>query len=203
LDRRGFGKVPFAPCRSAKTYANTLNGWYTFEVRVISSDGVTDPTPATYQFYVGVAYAHAQITAHPARLIGQTSATFDFRADAPGAPGATFRCQLVPLGQPEAAFTPCTSPRTYIGLAHNLYDFQVEAVTSDGFAEPLPVEYQFAVDPDPPTVTTPAASLAGGQQLERELLYARDGLQEAQHTIQAQTTSSTPVLLDGFVSLRQ
>jgi hypothetical protein len=166
LLRHGYDPGPFAPCRPRYTgtqiYHNTPNGSYTFQVRAISRDGVIDPTPVSYHFTVQTAYAHARITSHPPPLTGDTSAAFAFTSSTVG---ATFQCRIVPFGQAAGPFSPCMSPVAYHGLAHNLYDFQVEAVTPDGYAEPLSAEYHFAVDPDPPLVSRPTIALALGQQL--------------------------------------
>jgi len=161
LERRGFDAVPFAPCSSPKTYSGLPNGLYRLDARAISLDGAADPTPASSWFKIAVSYAHARITAHPAKLIGKTTATFKFTS---ATPNATFKCRLTPLFQVPKAFKACASPMSYHALTHSAYSFQVEAVTSAGLVEAAGDSFQFAVDPDPPAVTAPAFTVAPGQQ---------------------------------------
>jgi hypothetical protein len=147
--RRGFDVGPFSPCASPETYRNSPNGYYTFQVKAVSKDGVPDPTPASILAVVEVAYAHALITSHPAKLIKKTSATFGFTStNTP--PAAKFRCRLTKYLERPAAFKPCSSPITYHGLVHDLYTFQVQAITSGGFVQPTATGYTFAVHPTQP-----------------------------------------------------
>ncbi len=162
LDRRGFDVAPFSPCTSPLTYKATPNGSYAFRVRAVSIDGAPDPTPAEVRFVVKVTYARAVITSRPAALIGHTHATFKFGGTLPG---ATFKCRLTKFLQAPHAFKPCSSPITYHGLVHDVYSFQVEAITDKGYVQPNATGYRFAVDPVPPVVTAPVASIAKGQQL--------------------------------------
>jgi hypothetical protein len=162
LDRRGFDVAPFSPCTSPLTYNGNPNGDYEFAVRAVSIDGAPDPTPAEVHFVVDVTYARAVITSHPAALIGHTHATFKFAGTLPG---ATFKCRLTKFLQKPHAFKPCSSPMPYHGLVHDVYSFQVEAITDKGYVQPSATGYRFAVDPVPPVVTAPVASIAKGQQL--------------------------------------
>jgi hypothetical protein len=148
LVRRGFDVGSYTPCSSPKTYRNTRNGYYTFQVKAVSRDGAPDPTPAALPAEVEVAYARAVITSHPASLIKTASATFAFTStNTP--PAATFRCRLTKYLERPAAFKPCSSPITYHGLVHDLYTFQVEAITSSGFVQPSATGYTFAAHPAP------------------------------------------------------
>jgi hypothetical protein len=162
LDRRGFDVAPFSPCTSPLTYNGNPNGDYAFAVRAVSIDGAPDPTPAEVRFVVDATYARAVITSHPAALIGHTHATFKFGGTLPG---VTFKCRLTKFLQKPHAFKPCSSPATYDGLVHDVYSFQVEAITDKGYVQPNATGYRFAVDPVPPVVAAPVASIAEGQQL--------------------------------------
>jgi hypothetical protein len=163
IRRHGYDQAPFAPCPAKQTFHNLPNDTYALQVRAISPDDMADPTPASLRFKVATAYAHAKITSHPAKLIGETTATFAFTADAPG---ATFKCRLTPLFQTPGAFKACSSPKSYSGLAHGVYSFQVVGVTSAGIAEPGGDSFQFAVDPKGPKVTVPVPALVVGQQVD-------------------------------------
>ncbi|OLT23482.1 hypothetical protein BJF78_32250 [Pseudonocardia sp. CNS-139] len=112
--------APFAPCVHAVEYEfDELDvGAHDFRVQATDFEGNVGP-PARYDWVIlGVTTA---ITAGPAFTPGaggepatggdttDTVATFEFAANAAD---ATFVCSL-DLGQ----FLPCTSPRTYTGLA--------------------------------------------------------------------------------------
>lgn len=162
LDRRGFDPASYSPCTSPQTYKDLPNGSYALFVRAVSSDGAPDPTPAVVRFKVLVAYAHAVITSHPATLIGRARATFKFSSTTPG---ATFQCRLTKFLRVPRAFMPCSSPITYHGLVHDVYSFQVQAITRRGFVQPDAAGYQFAVDPVPPAVSSPVASIFEGEEI--------------------------------------
>ena len=111
--------VAFAACTSPRNYTSLTGGGHTFQVRSVNTAG-TDPTPASFTWTVTP--PDTTITASPASASTSTSASFSFTA-APT--GATFQCSL-----DGAAFTTCTTPTTYTGLASTSHTFQVRAVTS-------------------------------------------------------------------------
>lgn len=68
--------------------------------------------------------------------------------EVPAKSAALFRLTKY-LARP-AAFKPCSSPVTYHGLVHDLYTFQVQAITSRGFVQPSATGYTFADQPTQP-----------------------------------------------------
>lgn len=107
-------------------------------VQVVAADTLASPT----------------ITSKPADPVSSTSATFAFT----GPSGATSKCQLD--GAP-AAFAPCTSPKTYTGLAMGRHTFQVKAFL--GSKVSAPTSYSWTVDtvpPPAPSITAKPSALS-------------------------------------------
>jgi N-acetylglucosamine-6-sulfatase len=63
--------------------------------------------------------------------------------------GSTFECSL-----DGAAFTACTSPRDYTGLALGQHEFRVRATDPQGNVDPAPAHYVWKVVPPPCTSAT-------------------------------------------------
>jgi YVTN family beta-propeller protein len=110
-------------CSSPVAYANLAKGSHTFQVRARDSVGTVDPTPAMFQWTSG-SPPTVTITGKPASRSTSTSAEFTFRSKDPG---ATFECSL-----DGAAFSPCSSPQDYDGLAGGKHTFSVVAVDAAG-----------------------------------------------------------------------
>lgn len=90
------------------------------------------------------------ITGKPTNPTASTSATFAFT----GAPsGGSYQCKL-----DAAAFSACTSPKTYTGIATGSHTFQVLAV--DKSKQSTPVSYSWTVDATPPVVSSIARAVA-------------------------------------------
>ena len=89
------------------------------------------------------------IATHPSLVSSTTSATFTFTSEL----RATFGCSL-----DGAAYTSCTSPKSYSGLAnHAIHTFRVRATDSAGNVDPTPASYSWIVwaagDTTPPDTT--------------------------------------------------
>jgi hypothetical protein len=92
------------------------------------------------------------ITSKPASRTSQTSATFAFS----GGSAVTYQCSL-----DGAAFSSCTSPKSYSGLAVGSHTFQVRARRASGEVSPA-AYYTWVIDrtpPPAPTITSRPASL--------------------------------------------
>jgi hypothetical protein len=100
------------------------------------------------------------ITDGPDDPTNDTSATFSFEGldDEEADPG--FECRLdSPL---DAAFTPCSSPRTYTGLGSGTHRFEVRAVAG-GDRDPTPAALTWTIDAVAPETTLhsgPAGTIA-------------------------------------------
>jgi hypothetical protein len=80
------------------------------------------------------------------------TATFEFSADDPS---ATFVCRLSVNSAP-GIFEPCTSPKTYSGLAPGIYVFEVALADQSGQPASAVAFRQFSVAPSPQPAQTPA-----------------------------------------------
>jgi hypothetical protein len=96
-----------------------------------------------------LALASPAITSKPAAATTATTATFAFTG--PG--GATFNCRL-----DAATYSPCTSPKTYPGLAEGTHTFSV--IAGKGADQSEPTTYTWKVDLTPPAA--PAISAKPG-----------------------------------------
>ena len=131
----------YTACTSPKTYPNLAKGSHVFRVRA-TKDGSPDPTPSEWEFTNGPP-PKVRMTAKAPKTT-QGTATFSFAS--PDA-GATFECSLDGSG-----FTPCTSPKTYTGLAAGSHTFSVHAVDAAlRVGDALLVKW--TVDLDPPETT--------------------------------------------------
>lgn len=112
-----------------------------------------------------------RIDAGPADPTTDTGATFAFSASEP----ATFTCSL-----DGAAFTPCTSPVTYTGLAVQAHAFRVLATDRAGLADPIPAARAWTVTAPPTcaggTVTLSAAADAWVSEKDPAKNFGSDGI---------------------------
>lgn len=95
------------------------------------------------------------ITSGPATITNTASAIFSFTATESG---STFACSL-----DNAAFSLCTSPASFSGLANGSHTFQVRATDVVGNTDPSPAAWSWTIDTVAPTVTstTPADRASG------------------------------------------
>lgn len=135
------------------------NGTYSFNLVADSSDGadfnskeaasnrpqlvietekpLSDATPP-----------ETMIDSGPSGTVSLTSATFSFSATEAG---SSFECRL-----DGAAFTPCTSPTSYSGLADGSHTFGVRATDPAGNTDPTPASRTWTIDTTEPTPPPPA-----------------------------------------------
>jgi uncharacterized repeat protein (TIGR03803 family) len=92
------------------------------------------------------------ITGAPEALTGSTTATFQFAATEAG---SGFACSL-----DGAAFTACTSPATYDGLASGPHAFEVVAIDPEGNVDPTPARHEWTIDAVPPDTSITSAPAA-------------------------------------------
>ena len=109
-----------------------------------SSTNVIDRPTAVYSC-PGSLPPDTSITGQPPDPANTGSAVFSFMGtDNVTAPtDLTFQCAL-----DGAAFTACTEPQTYTGLADGLHTFQVRARDEDGNVDPTPASYAWVVQTD-------------------------------------------------------
>ncbi len=130
----------FAPCATTGiTYPGLANGPHTFQVRAIGPSGNVDPTPAAYSLTVQVAVTQPPQTIFslkPKRRSTDTTPTFRFRADSPG---ASFQCAV-----DGGRFKTCHSPFTTPKLKPGRHTFSVRSLLN-GLTDPTPAKFTFQV----------------------------------------------------------
>lgn len=122
-----------SPCLSPKTYTNLPDGDHVFTVSSTDAAGNTGQDAHTWRIETKLAVA--TLSDKPRNPSTSTSARFHFASRA----GATFECSL-----DGAAFTACTSPKDYAGLAQGGHTFAVRA--KDGAGTGPAMSYAWSVD---------------------------------------------------------
>jgi hypothetical protein len=136
-------------CAAPASYAGLADGAHTFRVRACTTS--CDTTPAVRTWTVATATLDTVITAGPPAVVATTSATFAFASTGT----ATFRCQL-----DGAAWTVCTTPTSYAGLAAGSHTFAVRACDAAGTCDPSPALSTWTIDitaPDSVITSAPPA----------------------------------------------
>ena len=127
----------------------SADGTFNFTVQVEDSQAMTAIKDLSIVVAPDVTPPETTITINPPTLSNSTSASFSFTSSEPG---STFQCKL-----DGAAFTSCTSPQTYTGLAGGSHTFQVRATGTAGNTDPTPASYTWTVDTAAPIITGVAA----------------------------------------------
>jgi hypothetical protein len=139
----------FAACSSPHTTAVLGDAAHTFEVRASDAAGNRDASPASRAITVDTTAPQTTITTAPTATTTSTSASFSFSSNEAG---ATFECSL-----DGAAFTACTSPRDYAGLATGAHQFSVRGRDTVGNTDASPAGHSWTISA-PPQGCGPAAT---------------------------------------------
>ena len=133
-----------------KTYKDLAVGEHELLVRAKNNRSQVDLTPATYRWTIKplpettidpASGPTDQLDTEQGVQTEETGASFTFSSDQPG---ATFECSL-DATETTGSYEPCTSPKTYTGLAFGEYDFFVRAVDADGNVDPTPAEFSWEI----------------------------------------------------------
>ena len=119
-------------------------GNHTFNVKATDGAGNTDATPASFTWTI---LPNTFINNGPAADGGatnSTSATFTFTSTDPT---ATFGCSL-----DNAAFTACTTGKSFTKLKVGAHNFKVQA-TAGGVTDPTPASVSWTIDKTAPNTT--------------------------------------------------
>jgi CSLREA domain-containing protein len=141
----------FAVCTSPHATAALSDGAHSFEVRASDAAGNTG-SAASRAFTVDTAAPQTTITSGPPATTSSTSGTFTFTANQQG---SSFECSL-----DGAAFTACTSPRDYTGLASGAHHFSVRASDAVGNTDATPATHSWTISSPPPGCGPAATALA-------------------------------------------
>jgi hypothetical protein len=134
----------FAACTSPQSYAGPLSeASHTFQVRSTDPAGNTGPAASHTWTVLDTTPPTTTITAKPSNPSNVTSPSFSFTSNEPG----TFECQLDSSG-----YSPCTSPKTYTGVAEGSHTFNVRAIDVAGNVS-TGASATWTVDTTAPTTT--------------------------------------------------
>ena len=132
----------FTPCTSPKTYTDLADGSHTFAVRATDAAGNAG-ADTSYTWTIDTVAPTVAITDMPSDPSNDSSPSFSFTASQAG---STFACHLN-----GAAFAPCTSPKSYAGLAQGTHTFTVKTTDPAGNTGPE-TTYTWTIDTAAPTV---------------------------------------------------
>ncbi len=137
----------FGSCPNPATYSGLSDGAHTFQARAVDPAGNPDPSPSSHAWTIDATPPDTTIgPSAPASLTTATGATFDFSSSEPG---STFQCSL-----DGAAFTSCSSPKSYSALADGSHTFQARAIDTATNTDPSSASYTWTID-----TTAPVASI--------------------------------------------
>ncbi|HEX9696471.1 MAG TPA: hypothetical protein VGB64_09200, partial [Actinomycetota bacterium] len=137
----------FASCTSPATYASLAEGTHTFNVKASDAAGNTGPA-ATHSWTIDITPPDTTITSGPSGTTTDNSATFGVGASE----SATFACAF-----DGGAWSACTNPASYSGLADGAHTFQVRATDLAGNVDPSPASRAWTIDTTPPAVSITSA----------------------------------------------
>jgi hypothetical protein len=107
-------------------------------VRAKDTAGNQDPTPAERRWTIDTAVPDTNIDGGTMGPMPYPEASFPFSSPDPS---ARFECSL-----DAAAYTTCTSPKQYTGLADGEHTFLVRAIDPAGNVDPSPARREWSVD---------------------------------------------------------
>jgi hypothetical protein len=121
-------------------------------VRAVDAEGNADPTPARFTWTVndGTPPETTIGAGAPAATTNNVNATFNFTASEAG---STFACSI-----DNGSYFPCTSPRTYTGLAAGPHVFRVRATDAAGNTDQSPATYDWSIDTAAPDTSIGAGA---------------------------------------------
>ena len=142
----------YTACSSPKDYSDLAAGSHTFRVRAIDAAGNVDATPASRTWTVqppDTTAPDTTIDTGPSGTVTSSSASFAFAASESG---SSFQCSL----DSTTAYTACSSPKDYSGLAAGSHTFRVRAIDAAGNVDATPASRTWtiqAADTTPPDTT--------------------------------------------------
>ena len=138
----------FSSCEATQLFEGLLEGEHELVVRAVNELGLYDATPARHSWTI--VPLDTFIDSAPPEATEETSATFEFSSNYPGA--VTFEC----LFDDALVYEPCDATTTYDNLIADEHELLVRAKDPDGNVDQTPAEWSWAVGevPDPVTITS-------------------------------------------------
>jgi uncharacterized delta-60 repeat protein len=143
----------FTACASPVNLSGLADGPHGFIVRAKDAAGNIDTSPPAVFWTVDTTAPDTSISAAPPAASNSTSASFSFESNESG---GTFECML-----DAGAYTPCTSPKAYSGLAQGSHTFSVRARDAAGNQDASSAAHAWTIDGVAPN-TTIASGPSGG-----------------------------------------
>jgi hypothetical protein len=146
----------WSSCTSPKSYSGLAVGSHTFAVKATDAAGNTDASPATRSWTVQASTPpptdttapDTTISSGPSGTTTSTGASFGFSSSESG---STYQCSL-----DSGAWTACTSPKIYSGLAVGSHEFSVKATDAAGNTDASPATRSWTVSSSTPPADTTA-----------------------------------------------
>ncbi|HUP29173.1 MAG TPA: delta-60 repeat domain-containing protein [Usitatibacter sp.] len=157
--------APFAPCTSPLALTGLADGYHLFNVR--GTDLAGNQGFALRDWFVDVTGPDTSITSGPSGAVAVAAAQFAFTSNEAG---SSFQCSL-----DGAAFSACTSPASYAGLADGAHSFAVRATDAVGNVDPSPATASWTVDTSAPdTIIDTGPSGTTGQSTAAFTFHASE-----------------------------
>jgi hypothetical protein len=131
----------FAACTSPLSYSGLVDGSHTFDVRATDPAGNVGPADS-HTWTVDTVVPETTLTSTPSDPTSSAAPSFSFTASEAG---SSFACELDGGG-----FSPCTSPKSYAGLADGSHTFRVRATDAAGNMDASPAMHTWTIDATPP-----------------------------------------------------
>ncbi|HTW16625.1 MAG TPA: hypothetical protein VMF51_15915 [Nocardioides sp.] len=146
----------WGPCTSPATYVGLADGQHRFEVRSVDDLGNTEAVPVVHEWVSDSTVPVITLTGKHVR----DRATLTFAA--PGA--ASYSCRL-----DGGAWTVCTSPTSYVGLADGRHRFEVRATDGSGNVTQVPAVHEWVVDTTAPQTRFTSGPAEGSVDLRSSI----------------------------------
>jgi hypothetical protein len=147
LDTPAGEQPEFGSCEATHTFEGLLPGPHELLVRAKDDRplglGLYDASPARYEWTI--VSLETVIDEGPAEATEETTASFRFSSDYPG---ATFECML----DEAIDWSPCDAETTYTGLIQEEHELLVRARTPGGAVDQTPAEWSWEIGDVPPQV---------------------------------------------------
>ncbi len=149
----------WSACTSPKAYSGLADGSHTFDVRATDAAGNTDATPATRTWTINTTVPDTtapdtSIASGPSGTVSSSAASFGVSSTEAG---STLQCRL-----DGGAWSACTSPKAYSGLADGSHTFDVRATDAAGNTDATPATRTWTINTSGPDTTAPDTSIASG-----------------------------------------